>query len=417
MTALHATCRMMVEKRKGAYWHIYPTFSQARKAIWEGFTSDGHRIIDLVFPRDIVKSRNETEMKIELRNGSIWRLIGSDKIEVVGAGPVGVVFSEFALSKPMSWDLISPMLMENGGWAAFITTPRGYNHAFELYSKVKDNKDWFCELKTLLDTRAYDPEKTIAEERAAGRPEALIRQEYLCDWAAANVGSVWGDLVEQLERRQAVSAFHHERDGVYTSWDLGHTDATAIWFWRLNDNRMPDLIDHYEATGKPMSHYFEVVDTRGYQYVKHWLPHDARAKTLQTGSSIVEQAIGHWGYQVEIAPRLSLSDGIQAGRWLLQQDVRIHQDRCAAGLKALRHYHYDYDEDVKAFSMRPEHDWSSHTADAFRYLACVVKHSEMMSRPGPAEKHKLVDYQKPILGQITLDEMWDIRDSVVRARE
>jgi len=399
---------MMVEKRKGAYWHIYPTFAQARKAIWEGFTADGNRILDLVFPREIVKSRNETEMKIELRNGTIWRLIGSDKIEVVGAGPVGVVFSEYAMANPLAWNLIAPMLMENSGWAAFITTPRGHNHAYELYQLAKQNPaDWFCELQTLRDTKAYDPEKTIASERASGRPEALIRQEYLCDWSAANVGSVWGDLLEALENRGGVADFEHERDGVYTSWDLGHTDATAIWFWRLNEHRLPDIIDHYEAIGKPMSHYFQAVDSKGYTYVKHWLPHDAKAKTLQTGSSIVEQALAHWGYQVEIAPRLSLSDGIQAGRWLLQQPIRFHS-RCETGLKALKHYHYDYDEETKAFSMRPDHDWSSHSADSFRYMSVVVQHSEKMSRPTPKEREKTLDYQKPLLGQITMNEWWNM---------
>jgi hypothetical protein len=101
------------------------------------------------------------------------------------------------------------------------------------------------------------------EERAEGMPEALIRQEYLCDWTAANVGSVWGDLVESLERGGSVGEFSHGPDGVYTSWDLGHTDATAIWFWRLNGERSVDVIDHYEAHGKPMSHYFDVVDSKG----------------------------------------------------------------------------------------------------------------------------------------------------------
>lgn len=379
LTAMHQTVKMM-HRRRGAYWHIYPTFSQARKAIWEGFRADtGQRTIDNVFPPGIWKSRNETEMKIELNNGSIWRLMGSDKIEVVGAGPVGVVFSEYALSKPKADDLISPMLMQNNGWASYITTPRGRNHAFKLYNAAKHDPRWFCDLQTLLDTKAYDPEATLAAERARGRPEALIRQEYLCDWTAANVGSVWGDLVEALERIQGVAEFEHEQDGVFTSWDLGHTDATAIWFWRINKDRAVDVIDHYEAHGRPMSHYFDVVDERGYAYVKHCLPHDARAKTLQTGSSILEQSLKHWPGKVVITPQLSLADGIQAGRWLLQQPIRIHT-RCGEGIEALRQYHYEYDEDTKAFGLKPEHDWSSHTADAFRYLALVVKYGELVTR-------------------------------------
>src|SRR6185295_1192727 len=364
LTAIHQTVKEM-HRRRGAYWHVYPTFAQARKAIWEGFRADtGERTIDNCFPAGIVKSRNETEMKIELNNGSIWRLMGSDKIEVVGAGPVGVVFSEYALSKPRADELISPMLMQNGGWASYITTPRGRNHAWKLYQAAKEDPSWFCELQTLYDTRAYDPEVTLAAERARGRPEALIRQEYCCDWTAANVGSVYGDLVEALERGGSIADYGTPSDGVYTSWDLGHTDSTAIWFWRINEHRSVDVIDHYEAHGKPMSHYFDVVEAKGYDYVKHWLPHDARAKTLQTGASIVEQTLTRWPGKVGIAPQPSLADGLQAARWLLQQPMRIHT-RCGEGIEALRQYHYEWDEDTKAFGLKPEHDWSSHTADAF----------------------------------------------------
>ena len=265
----HQLCKM-AHRRTGVYWHVFPTFEQGRKAIWEGFRSDGKRTIDNIFPKEIVKKRNEQEMKVELLCGSIYRIIGSDKIEVVGAGPVGVLFSEYSIAKPRAWDLIAPMLRENNGWAAFVYTPRGANHGKKLYDMAKANPDWFCDLRTLYDTKAYDPDRTIAEERAAGRPEALIRQEYLCDWTAANVGAVFGDLVEDLEKRNGVNAFIHENDGVFTSWDLGLRDATSIWFWRLNSKGVPDVIDFYEANGKPLSHFMDTVDSRGYSY-ERWL--------------------------------------------------------------------------------------------------------------------------------------------------
>lgn len=382
LTAMHQLCKMAHE-RKGAYWHIFPTFEQGRKAIWEGFTKAGQRIIDAVFPEALIKSRDNQQMKIELKCGSIYRIIGSDKIEVVGAGPVGVIFSEYSVAKPKAWDLIAPMLRENEGWAAFVYTPRGNNHGKKLYDAAQRAPGWFHDLQTLYDTRAYDPDQTITEERAAGRPEALIRQEYLCDWTAANVGAVWGDLIEAVEKDGRISAFDHPLDGVYTSWDLGVSDATAIWFWRFNENRMPDIIDHYEATGRPLSHFFDEVEGRGYLYVKHWLPHDARARTLQTGVSTVEQVIQRWGAdKVAITPEMGLADGIQAGRWLLQQPVRFHS-RCEPGIEALKAYHYLWDEDRKVLGTKPEHDWSSHTSDAFRYLSLVVKFSDLVTRPKP----------------------------------
>jgi hypothetical protein len=390
LTTLHQTCKMAHERR-GAYWHVFPTAEQARKAIWEGFTKDGQRIMEQVFPRAIRRSPERFapngEMIVELKCGAIWRLMGSDKMEVVGAGPVGVAFSEFALAKPKTWDLVRPMLRENDGWAAFVTTPRGNNHAKRLFDVARADSSWFCELQTLYDTRAYDPEATIAEERASGMPEALIRQEYLCDWAAANVGSVWADLVEALEKRGAVSDFAHETDGVFTSWDLGFSDSTAIWWWRLRGSGA-EVVDWYESHGQPLSHYLDVLEQRaqqrGYRYVKHWLPHDARARTLASGASIIEQVAGRVGVgMVAIAPSLSMLDGIQAGRWLLQQEGTRFHARVADGVEALKAYRYDYDEDRKTFTRKPLHDWSSHSNDAFRYLACAVRQSDLLTRPAP----------------------------------
>jgi hypothetical protein len=413
LTAMHQTVRMMA-RRRGAYWHVFPTGEQAKKAIWEGFTRDGVRIMESVFPSSIRKSPKaflpSSEMVVELHNGSIWRLMGSDRMEVVGAGPVGVTFSEFAMMKPTTWNLIRPMLRENDGWASFITTPRGNNHAKKLYDVAKADPSWFCDLQTLFDTRAYDPEQTIEEERSSGMPEELIRQEYLCDWTAALVGSVWGDLIEQLEKRGGLALFEHETDGVFTSWDLGFSDSTAIWFWRIHGDGV-ELVDHYEAHGKPLSHFFDLIEQRGtdcgYQYAKHWLPHDARAHTLQTGASIQDQFNDRFGAgKVGIGPSLSLLDGIQAGRWLLQKGTRIHP-RCVDGIEALRAYSYEYDEDKKTFRRKPLHDWASHTADAFRYVACVAKVSELLTRK-PAAEPKPV-YARDV-NSFTLDELFEANE-------
>lgn len=406
LTALHQTCKM-AHRRVGAYWHIFPIAEQARKAIWEGFTKNGERIMEQVFPREIRKSPRDFtsngEMVVTLKNGSIWRLQGSDKMEVVGAGPVGVVFSEFALAKPRTWDLVRPMLRENGGWAAFVSTPRGNNHCRKLFDIARQDPRWFCELQSLYDTRAYDPDATIAEERASGMPEALIKQEYLCDWSAVNVGSVWGELIEALEQRGAVGDFEHPRDGVFTTWDLGFSDATAIWAWRLGDNGV-DVVGYHEAHGKPLSYYFDVIEdwqkTLGFQYVKHFLPHDARAKTLATGSSIIERFVGRYGGdKVEIGPELSLLDGIQAARWLLQRNVRFHE-RVRDGVETLKAYRYHYDEDKKTFSHRPVHDWSSHGNDAWRGVACVLRRGKLALPDMPRAPLTHVNGEQPTLNEL-----------------
>lgn len=199
-------------------------------------------------------------------------------------------------------------------------------------------------------------------------------------------GAIFGDLVAALEGKGDIGSFEHPVDGVFTSWDLGFTDATAIWFWRINEHGVADIIDHYEAHGKPLSHYFSVIDTKGFQYGRHWLPHDAKQKTLQSGVSVFEQFAERYGTGlIGISPSLSLIDGIQAGRWLLEQPIRFHK-RCEAGIDALREYRYEYDEETKAYSRRPLHNWASHTSDAFRYLALVVKVSDLIQRPEIAKR-------------------------------
>jgi len=410
LTAMHQTCKM-AHKRKGAYWHVFPTAEQGRKALWEGFTKDGKRIMEQVFPAAIRKSPREflpkAEMVVELKCGSIWRLLGSDKIEVVGAGPVGVTFSEYAVAKPSAWNFIAPMLDENEGWAAFITTPRGNNHAKKLFDKAKEDSAWFADLKTLFDTRAYDPHVTIAAARARGMPEPLIRQEYLCDWTAALVGSVWGDLLEAKEKTGAFLDFPHARDDIFVNFDLGIGDATALWFWRPHAGGW-DFVDFYESHGRPISHYFDVLDEKsdalGYRYAKLWLPHDAKQRTLATGVSILDLFLERWTpSRVAIAPKLSLLDGIQAARWLLMKNTRFHT-RCAEGLEALKQYHYSYDESLKTFSSKPEHDWSSHAADAFRYAAVVARVSAQLAKKEEPKPERPLAV--PMNNSFALEDLW-----------
>lgn len=427
--AAHQTNKAAHEE-VGMYWHFFPTFEQARRAIWEGYRKDGKRILENVFPGflepkragSIVRRVNHQQMAVELKCGSLWRLMGTDRVESVGAGPKGVVFSEFALCRPTAWDFVRPMLRESGGWAWFISTPRGSNHCKRLYDSATPGSGWYRDLQTVLDTgltyasnrgdKLLSPEEMMAEERAEGMEEALIRQEYLCDWTAALVGSVWGDLLEALEKAGGVADFEHDTDGIFTSWDLGLDDSTAIWWWRPNERGGVDFLDHYETHGRPMSHYLDEVEARGekngWRYRKHWLPHDARARTLQTGMSILDQCLERWGAGlVDIVPSLSLADGVQSARWVLQQPTRFHS-RCADGVEALKQYHYAYDEDAKTFSRKPVHDWASHSADGFRYACVVARNSERLLRKPEPPKRRPIEAPK-----LTLDQLWSEHEEML----
>ena len=136
ITALHRTMLQMLH-RVGTYWHMLPLQNQARKVIWDGIVDgpDGPiKLIDWAFPQELRTATLAQEMKIRFANGSEWQLCGSDNYNaLVGSNPVGIVMSEYSVSKPEAWEYIRPILAENGGWALFIYTPRGLNHGHDLY--------------------------------------------------------------------------------------------------------------------------------------------------------------------------------------------------------------------------------------------------------------------------------------------
>lgn len=226
-----------------------------------------------------------------------------------------------------------------------------------------------------------------------GMDQEWVDEYVHAKYPASDRGSVYGHLLHALKERGGMAPFEHAKDGVFVSVDLGISDSFAIWWFRFGPNRGLDVIDHYEAHGRPLSHYFDVLDGRGYSYTKIFLPHDARSRTLQTGVSTQERFMERYPGIALIGPELSPPDGMQAARWLLEQaTTRIHP-RCREvtgpedidGIEALASYKYEYDEDRKVYKKTPLHDWSSHTADSFRYLACAARFSEFMSRPEPKE--------------------------------
>lgn len=235
-----------------------------------------------------------------------------------------------------------------------------------------------------------------------GKDEEWVDEYVRGKYPKADKGSIFGKWLAALDERGGVADFPHPRDGVFATFDLGVSDSTAIWWWRIGRHGVPDVLDWYEASGEGASHYFEVLDGRGYKLQRIWLPHDARARSFQTGRSTLEQFAERYGIgMLALTPELSVADGISAARWLLEQPVRFHT-RCSEGLKRLRAYRYQWDETKKVYSRQPLHDASSHSSDAWRYVACAVHSSELLARP-PQQAAAV-----PLRGaeNMTLDEAW-----------
>jgi phage terminase large subunit len=359
--------------RVGLYWHALPEYAHARRVIWDAITKDGQKLIDVNFPPAIVKKRNDQEMKLELYNGSIWQLVGADNFNsLVGANPVHVTLSEYALMSPVAWEFIRPILAENGGAALFITTPRGYNHAYDLFQSAKESPLWHTSHLTVDDTGIISSE--ILNEERRTMPDELFRQEYYCDWSAANVGAILGRYLEDAEKSGRIDD-EHEHDPempVYVSSDIGFHDTSAWWYWQPRPDGFA-VIDYDEDSGLDAEEWIPRIEAKGYDYKTIYLPHDAKAKTFQSRHSAVEKFVRAFGADhVKIVPQSTKSDRINAAR-VVMRSCRFHRTRCAKGLNGLRAWSFKWDEDKRMFSKEPAHDWASHPGDGFSYGAQVMK--------------------------------------------
>jgi hypothetical protein len=411
----HTVCAAL--QRPGNYWHMLPQANQVRKAIWTAVNPHtGRRRVDEIFPRAIRKTTREQDMQLELVNGSTWQALGSDNYQgAIGSSPCGIVYSEWAQADPASRGYLRPILAENDGWQIYITTPRGSNHAKRTFETAKRDPSAFAELLTAEQTGVFTPESLATELQACiddygedfGR--ALYEQEYFCSFAAAVVGSYYGAEISKMEREGRICLVPHDRgQPVYTAWDLGFTDDTAIWWYQISGNRVR-VIDYHYQSGVGLSHYAgqiigreveitisthrvsvelgddipEAAHRKAYRYERHYLPHDAKAKHLDSaGKSAQDQLSAAIPGVVQIVPKESVETGIQAVRTMLPH-TSIDAERCADGVEAVRQYQREWDDERKVFSQRPLHNWCSHPADALRTLAMAWRHQQPEIPPEP----------------------------------
>lgn len=380
--ALHYTA-CAAASRPGNYWHALPQYSQARKAIWTAINPHtGKRRIDEAFPLEWRTNTNDGEMLLRFRNGSTWQLIGSDEFDrTVGSSPAGIVYSEWALANPSAWAYHRPMLEENQGWALFITTPRGHNHAKQMFDYAAHAKDWFCELLTAKQTGALSDEAlalTLAELKAlygADMGNSQYQQEYNCSFNAAILGAFYALEMAQLRAEGRVCEIEPlPGQEVHRAWDLGVGDDTSIW-WFTTVGTQLYVLDHYAASGVGLEHYRDLIEARekerGWVHGIDYVPHDAKIKEWGSGRTRVE-TMQSMGLRPMLVPLASIDDGINAVRRTLP--LCVFHPRCEpGGLTALEQYRREWDDEKKCFKPSAVHDWTSHPADAFRYLAMSWK--------------------------------------------
>ena len=355
-------------KRIGVYFYCLPCYSHGRKTIWDTVLSDnGMRMIDFI-PKGLATKINEQQMKITLYNGSIIQVVGSDtaKQTLVGTNPVGVIFSEWSISNPESYEYIRPALTYNQGFAVFNGTPRGNNHFYAMYQLAKTSSDWFCSFKTCYDTM-HIPMTELMKEKASMSPDKFM-QEFECSFTSGQLGCYYGRQMDAMRLDGRIGRVAYEpMHPVYTFWDLGVSDPTCIIFAQLIGNTVR-IVDYEEHTDRGLDFYAKLLDGKDYKYAGHFAPHDIKVRELGTGAQSRLDIARNLGINFQVVPNLHLDDGIEATRMILPR-VWIDETKAGRLALALENYRRDFNEETKAYRERPRHDEYSHPADAARMMA------------------------------------------------
>lgn len=361
-------------QRVGTYWHMLPEASQARKVIWEAVNPHtGRKRIDDAFPASIRAGARHSDMVIPLINGSMWQVVGSDNYDsLVGATPVGIVFSEWSLAKPDAWTFLRPILAENGGWALFLWTPRGRNHATRAFESRERDPTWFTMRSPATKTSVFTPEQLerekadlIAETGSAEEGEARFASEYMVDFDAAAPGAYYSSLIGKAREEGRITRVPYDPQlKVDTAWDLGIDDYTAIWFFQ-RVGREVRAIDYYETSGEGLQSIVKnALGARPYVYGAHHLPHDVMVRELGAGGrSRFETLTGLGVHPISVGVAMDPEDRINAGRGMIPL-TWFDEEKCAAGLDRLRQYRKRWNKATRSY-MGPLHDENSHGADAW----------------------------------------------------
>jgi hypothetical protein len=327
-----------------------------------------------------------------------------------GLGFDGVYMDEYGDFKPSVFgSVIRPAMSDKGAWGVMAGTPKGRNQFWDIYETARRIPDEWFVLRLPASESGLLPQSELNAAKAQLSEDQYL-QEYECSFEAAILGAFFGTEMRQAEPRINERVVFEPGYPVHTAWDLGYRDDTAIWWYQVVGGEVR-VIDFFAVSGADIRAIAEVVVNKGYTYGKHYLPHDARAKSLQTGRSIVEQLADHLGINhLSVVPNIGLQDGIQAIRQMLPR-TWFNSVKCGDGIEALRQYQREYDEDKKAFRASPRHDWTSHPADAFRMLAVAWRAEPSAQRPLES-KTLIVGPQN----EVTLNDMWQVHERSVSRR-
>lgn len=262
------------------------------------------------------------------------------------------------IRKPGSeiWVSFNPNLPSDDTYQRFVVSPPTGAKVAQI--NWNDNP-WFPDVlrveKDDLKSKDYDAYMNIWEGQC----------KHIAD------GAIYKSELEAVRATKRITAVPHDPAlPVTTVWDLGVSDSTSIWFLQQL-GREVRVIDYYEATGEGLPHYAQVLQSKGYLYKRHYAPHDIQVRELGSGRSRIETAAS-LGIKFEITPNISIEDGIHAARMIFPR-CWFDEQKTKRGIECLSNYRREYNDKMGEFKATPVHDWASHAADAWRYVAVALQ--------------------------------------------
>jgi phage terminase large subunit len=386
--------------RKRIYWHVMPSYKQAKLVAWE-------MLKDIARPIPGVKF-NESELLVVYPNKNRIQLIGADNPDSLrGPGLSGLSLDEFSQHPGNVFgEILSKALADHLGYCIWSGTIKGHDQLYQLYQAAKDDPEWFALWQDVDASLATEEGATITalirameDDRKLVLNGIMSQAEFDQEWylspEAAIKGAIYGKLMAAAKVEGRITRVPIEPAlPVDTDWDLGVGDHTAIWFTQSLRSGEVRCVDYYEGSGEGLPFYASILaekkQKRGWVYGSHWAPHDIVVRELGTGKSRLDTAKS-LGINFKVTPRLTtagageVEEGINAARILLPK-CWFDEEHCKAGIEALRHYRRDFNARLNEFKATPVHDWSSHAADAFRGLA--VRHKLPVEKPAPAPVYR-----------------------------
>jgi len=325
-----------------------------------------------------------SELVVKFPNGGVYQCGGADNPDAWRGGYADeVIADEFDDMPPALVPLvIEPMLADRAGVLVRSGTPKGRGILQAAYDRARTTPGYNSYLLDYTKTGALSSEaiETLRREMT----EEEFAQELECSFEAPNSGSYYGRLMNAAEAAGRITHVPYDpRLPVWTSWDLGIDDSTAIWCLQITGTGEWRLIDYIEDSGAGLDHYVELLRERGYRYHMHILPHDAEVRDLGSGRSRRETLHSMGLMPSRVLSAASVADGINAVRMILPS-CWFDAEKCALGIRALRHYRREWNEAAQTWRAQPVHDHASHGADSMRYLAIGVHAGARQPEDKPA---------------------------------